>query len=191
MRRFLRLHWFSLPAISRRIQETAAAPRAAVPVTAEAAEKTGGNDGSGSKPRFTLTKTGSTYRLTVSDGVTAVKDNEFNSSSTIITAKADPSLPAVAVVSEIKLPGSLRSIGNGGFKDNQGVTGTLTLPSSLQSIGSSAFGNLGKNHSQAGSAGNSNKAPVIDFGSGSTLKSIGDERLCGGPFRRACPSGQP
>ena len=145
--------------------------------------KTGGNGGSGSKPRFTLTKTGSTYRLTVSDGVTAVKDNEFNSSSTIITAKAGAGLPAAAVVSEIKLPGSLRSIGNGGFKDNQGVTGTLTLPSSLQSIGSSAFGNLGKNHSQAGSAGNSNKAPVIDFGSGSTLKSIGESAFAGGRLR--------
>ena len=129
--------------------------------------------------RYTFTqKPDGSYKLTV-NCVTTIPANEF-SASTVVTSPILQRLaessgkPVTAVLTEIELPPTLKTIGNGAFISNQDVTGTLTIPRNVETIGLRAFQNVGiANLPDSSAIASSRRAPAIAFESGSKLRTIG------------------
>ena len=129
--------------------------------------------------RYTLTeKADGSYKLTVKECVTAIPANEFSAStvstSPIIQRLATSSGETIgAVLTEIELPSTLKTIGNFAFISNQAVTGTLTIPRNVETIGRQAFQEVGLGNVPSSSTIASSQAPAIVFESGSKLRTIG------------------
>ena len=136
--------------------------------------------------RCTLTeKADGSYKLTVKECVTAIPANEFSTSnapsigltrSPIIQRLAASSGKAItAVLTEIELPPTLKTIGKGAFYRNLAVTGNLTIPRNVETIGDLAFTRLGRGNfiGRGSSTIASSRAPLITFETGSKLTSIG------------------
>ena len=128
--------------------------------------------------RYTFTqKPDGSYKLTV-NCVTTIPANEFSAStvftSPILQRLAESSgKPVTAVLTEIELSPTLKTIGNRAFISNRDVTGTLTIPRNVETIGLRAFQNVGIANLPNSSAIASSRAPAIAFESGSKLRTIG------------------
>ena len=135
--------------------------------------------------RYTFTqKPDGSYKLTV-NCVTAIPQSKFSTfnapvdgltKSPILQGLAIQSGKAIDVVlTEIKLPPTLKTIEKGAFYDNAAVSGNLTIPRNVETIGDRAFNLLGSSTFSGTSSGTiaSSRAPAITFETGSKLTSIG------------------
>ena len=115
--------------------------------------------------RYSITpRTAGGFKLTVNNCVREIEINEFNSSSTIIRAKATAeAVSRFSLLTEIDLPSTLRQIGRNSLSLHISISETLNIPRNVETIGSQAFN---------GNAGSSPYA--VAFETGSKLKSIGD-----------------
>ena len=124
--------------------------------------------------RYTFTSKGTAankkFKLTV-NCVREISNNEFNAiiAAGIIRAKASAeglnNTQAQSMITEISLPPTLTKVGNSAFYSHLSMSGTLTIPRNVETIDGMAFHSLGKN---------SSTVPIIEFESGSRLKTIGD-----------------
>ena len=139
----------------------------------------------GDDDRYTFTrKPDGSYKLTV-NCVTEIPASKFSTlnapsvgltRSPILQRLATESGKRIsAVLTEIELPPTLKTIGRAAFYDNNTVTGNLTIPRSVETIGGFAFVRLASNHLTGTSPGNiaSSRLPVLTFETGSKLTSIG------------------
>ena len=119
------------------------------------------------------------YKLTV-NCVRTIGNNEFASNGSIIgnaaAAEGIASTDVQRMITEIVLPFTLRSIGEGGLANHSRMSGTLTIPRNVETITKNAFQSNG-----------STTAPTtVIFETGSRLTTIGN-----GAFRRnflrGCP----
>ena len=135
--------------------------------------------------RYTFTrKPDGSYRLTVKECVTAIPASEFSTlgapgvvtESPILRRLATESVKGIsAVLTEIELPPTLKTIGKGAFYRNRAVTGNLTIPRSVETIGDLVFVLLAADHLRGTGLGTiaSSQAPAITFETGSKITSIG------------------
>ena len=136
--------------------------------------------------RYTLTeKADGSYKLTVKECVTAIPQSTFSTlnapgagltRSPILQRLVVSSGKAItAVLTEIELPSTLKTIGKGAFYRNPAVTGNLTIPRNVTTIGDLAFTLLGSGTFIGKGPSNiaSSQAPAITFETGSKLTSIG------------------
>ena len=131
--------------------------------------------------RYTFTqKPDGSYKLTVKECVTDIPESEFSASSIrtspIIQRLAGASGKAIgAVLTEIELSSTLKTIGSRAFIQNRRVTGNLTIPKNVGTIGDRAFRQVGLDNFSFAvpTAIASSQAPLITFESGSRLTSIG------------------
>ena len=136
--------------------------------------------------RYTLTeKADGSYKLTVKECVTAIPASEFSTlnasaagltRSPILQRLATESGKAItAVLTEIELPSTLKTIEKGAFYRNTEVTGNLTIPRNVTTIGDFAFALLGAGNFSGRGSSNiaSSQAPAITFETGSRLTDIG------------------
>ena len=148
--------------------------------------------------RCTLTeKADGSCKLTVKECVTAIPANEFSTfnapsigltPSPILQRLATESGKRItAVLTEIELPPTLKTIGKGAFYRNMSVTGNLTIPRNVETIGDLAFTRLGSgNFTERGSSTiASSRAPAITFETGSKLTSIGADAFLNSGSKRA------
>ena len=148
--------------------------------------------------RYTLTeKADGSYKLIVKECVTAIPANEFSTlnasaagltRSPILQRLATESGKAItAVLTEIELPSTLKTIEKGAFYRNTAVTGNLTIPRNVTTIGDFAFTLLGSGTFIGRVAGTiaSSQAPVITFETGSRLTSIGANAFNASGSKRA------
>ena len=126
------------------------------------------------KARYTFTPKGppanKKFTLTVNEGVTEIKPNEFDEKGTIIATKARTegvSRPQ-DLITEIILPSTLTKIGPSGFYGNTNVSGTLTIPRNVETIGRAAFHSLAQTL-----IASPQRFPSVVFEAGSKLKTIG------------------
>ena len=134
--------------------------------------------------RYTLTeKPDGSYKLTV-NCVTEIPASTFSTVDAPGVVTESPILQRLAtqsgksiseVLTEIELPPTLKTIGQGAFYSNEAVTGNFTIPRSVETIGGFAFVRLGSNNLTGTSSGTiaSSRAPAITFETGSKLTSIG------------------
>ena len=101
------------------------------------------------------------------EGVREIRNSEFSSSGTIITAAAASEGVAVKgrMITEIALPSTLRSIGESGLASHVLMSGTLRIPRNVETIADTAFLTM----ALANSGG-----LTVDFETGSKLRSIGE-----------------
>ena len=138
----------------------------------------------GDDDRYTLTeKPDGSYKLTV-NCVTEIPASTFSTVDAPGVVTESPILQRLAtqsgksiseVLTEIELPPTLKTIGQGAFYSNEAVTGNFTIPRSVETIGGFAFVRLGSNNLTGTSSGTiaSSRAPAITFETGSKLTSIG------------------
>ena len=115
--------------------------------------------------RYSITpRTAGGFKLTVNNCVREIGINEFNSSSTIIRAKATAeAVSRFSLLTEIDLPSTLRQIGRNSLSLHISISETLNIPRNVETIGKEAFN------------GNAGSSPyTVAFETGSKLKSIGD-----------------
>ena len=135
--------------------------------------------------RYTLTeKPDGSYKLTV-NCVTEIPASTFSTvDAPLVGLTRSPILQRLAtqsgksiseVLTEIELPPTLKTIGQGAFYSNEAVTGNFTIPRSVETIGPLAFVQLAASHVGGTSSGTiaSSRAPAITFETGSKLTSIG------------------
>ena len=148
--------------------------------------------------RYTFTqKPDGSYKLTVKECVTTIPQGEFSTfdasasgitKSPILQRLAASSGKAItAVLTEIELPSTLKTIEKGAFYLNTAVTGNFTIPRNVTTIGDSAFTRLGADNFIGRGAGNiaSSQAPAITFETGSKLTDIGRLAFNNGGSKRA------
>ena len=139
----------------------------------------------GDDDRYTFTrKPDGSYKLTV-NCVTEIPASTFSTvdapavgltRSPILQRLAAESGKGIsAVLTEIELPPTLKTIGKGAFYRNRAVTGNLTIPRSVETIGDLAFVLLAADHLRGTGLGTiaSSQAPAITFETGSKITSIG------------------
>ena len=122
--------------------------------------------------RYSITqKSLGNYKLTVTECVRAIGNNEFSADGTIIknfaVAEGGASLDSTKMITEITLPSTLRSIGEKGLASHTLMSGTLTIPRNVETIAKEAFIDLG------GSSSNP-VPPTVVFETGSRLTTISD-----------------
>ena len=126
------------------------------------------------KARYTFTPKGppanKKFTLTVNEGVTEIKTDEFDMSEAIIIAKATTEgvsrlQDRKNMITEIILPSTLTKIGPRGFYGHESVSGTLKIPRNVETIGDNALRAFGRNPS--------NPPVTVIFEAGSKLKTIG------------------
>ena len=136
--------------------------------------------------RYTFTeKADGSYKLTVKECVTAIPASEFstlNASGAGLTRSPilqrltmESGKAITAVLTEIELPSTLKTIEKGAFYRNPAVTGNLTIPRNVETIGDLTFTLLGSGNfiGRDSSTIASSRASAITFETGSRLTSIG------------------